>query len=187
MVNIEQFRTSPLNGESFGAVSNVLIKETPYIQMWDLRVDPASATFKKVESIIGFSLPLTVGASNSLSQVTALTLGPDWWLLVGADETLMNQIQTQTTSEFISLVNVSAQRTCIEITGPQAKEVLQHSWEQDLDEVSFPDNACSQGLMARCPVIINKKAKSHYLIYVRSSFADHLFRFLIDAATEYVK
>ncbi|MGA0108068.1 MAG: sarcosine oxidase subunit gamma family protein, partial [Candidatus Nanopelagicales bacterium] len=76
--------------------------------------------------------------------------------------------------------------TCIEVSGFWAKSVLEHAWEQDLDEVTFPVGSCSQGLMARCPTIIHKTAANNYRLYVRSSFAEHLYKFLVDASTEYL-
>jgi sarcosine oxidase, subunit gamma len=186
MVDLTQIRKSPLNSSSFGSATSVLIKEIPFLNTFDLRVEPNSASANKVGQILGFELPQRVGSSVS-SEVIALTLGPDWWLLINPKLEKISQIEQQTLGEFISLVDVSAQRTCIEISGPNAKTVLQHAWEQDLDDKSFQIGDCAQGLMARCPTIIHRVENTHYRLYVRSSFAEHLYKFLTDAATEYVK
>lgn len=185
MANLDQFRISPLDSKQIGNINTVLIREIPFVNMCDLRVDPHSATAKKVAEVIGVSLPDNVGESAQ-SLITCLTLGPDWWLLINTDPLLIEKITESTKGEFISLVDVSAQRTCLELTGPFAKNVLQHAWEGDLDDQGLAINDCSQGLMARCPTIIHRTNKDSYRLYVRSSFAEHLFKFLVDAATEYL-
>lgn len=185
MANLEQLRISPLNSNQIGDIRTVLIKEIAFVDMCDLRVDSNSDTAKKVAEVIGVELPLNVGESAK-SIITCLTLGPDWWLLIDADLLLIEKIAASTEGEFISLVDVSAQRTCLELTGPFAKKVLQHAWEGDLDDRGLAINACSQGLMARCPTIIHRTNKDTYRLYVRSSFAEHLYKFLVDAATEYL-
>lgn len=185
MADLTKLRTSPLNGASFGAVNKVQIKEIPFLKSFDLRVEPGSPGAKLIENNLKIQLPHKVGTTVN-NEFTCLTLGPDWWLLVELSESKAAALQEEVKNEFVSLVDVSSQRTSIEISGPFAKLVLQHAWEQDLDDVSFPIEACSQGLMARCPTIIHRTDTNSYRLYVRSSFAQHLSKFLIDAATEYL-
>ena len=85
-----------------------------------------------------------------------------------------------------SFVDVSGQRTTIELEGPNAQDVLAHLWDQDLREKSFPVGSVSQGLMAKAPVIICHIAPHRYYIIVRSSFAFHLWSALSDAAIEWI-
>lgn len=185
MADLTKFRESPLAGASFGESSKVSIKEIPFLKSFDLRVAPSSEAIKDIEKALRIELPQEVGLTAS-QEISCLALGPDWWLLVEADTSLINNLQQALKDEFVSLVDVSSQRTCIEVSGPWAKSVLQHAWEQDLDEIAFPVGACSQGLMARCPIIIHKTASKTYQLYVRSSFAVHLYKFLVDASTEYL-
>src|SRR5678816_4864656 len=85
-----------------------------------------------------------------------------------------------------SVVDVSGQRTTIELEGPKAREVLAHLWDQDLREKNFPVASVSQGLMAKAPVIVCHVASFRYRVMVRSSFALHLWKSLVDAAEELV-
>jgi sarcosine oxidase subunit gamma len=186
MVNLDKLRTSPLNSIQIGSESTVNIKEIAFLNMWDLRVAPASPAAAKVEKVLAIKLPLKVGETTA-SNISCLALGPDWWLLVGVKLSEIENLIQNTQNEFISLVNVSAQRTCLEVSGPAAKSVLQHAWEGDLDDQGLAVSACTQGLMARCPTIIHRVEKTTYRLYVRSSFAQHLYKFLADAATEYLK
>ena len=86
----------------------------------------------------------------------------------------------------LSVVDVSAQRTAVHISGPRAREVLGHVWEQDLRESHFPVGSCSQGLMAKAPVIVWHCCADCFVILVRASFARHLWSALTDAAVEYL-
>jgi sarcosine oxidase subunit gamma len=85
-----------------------------------------------------------------------------------------------------SAVDVSGQRTTIELEGPHVREVLAHLWDQDLREKSFPIASVSQGLMAKAPVIVFNIAPFRYRVMVRSSFALHLWKALVDAAEEWL-
>ena len=85
-----------------------------------------------------------------------------------------------------SVVDVSGQRTTIELQGPKVRELLAHLWEQDLREKTFPVGSVSQGLMAKAPVIVCHIAESRYRVIVRSSFAVHLWKALADAAEEWL-
>jgi len=87
-------------------------------------------------------------------------------------------------SYHFSVVDVSGQRTTIELEGPKVREVLAHLWDQDLREKSFPIASVSQGLMAKAPVIVCHIAPFRYRVMVRSSFALHLWKALVDAAEE---
>lgn len=178
---------SPLNGAKYGNENSVLLQEVPFTPMWDLRVDPNSAGYAAVNSALGLTLPTKVGdvAKNSDGSVNALTLGPDQWLLTGTNDaaSLLAPVKA---AHHISVVDISAQRTKIEIFGPNAKEVLEHVWEQDLREKNFGIDKCSQGIMFRSPVIMWHCCADCYLIYVRSSFATHLWAALTDATVEYL-
>ena len=117
----------------------------------------------------------------------ALCLAPDWWLIVGFQEAGQKLAPLLLKNQYhFSVVDVSGQRTTIELEGPNVREVLAHLWDQDLREKSFPIASVSQGLMAKAPVIVCHIAPFRYLVMVRSSFALHLWKALVDAAEEWV-
>ncbi len=188
MVKVLAGAKSPLDGAKHGNENSVLLQEVPFTPMWDLRVDPNSAVYAAVNSALGLTLPTKVGdvAKNADGSVNALTLGPDQWMLTGTGdlESLLNSVRE---THHMSLVDVSSQRTKIEIFGPKAKEVLEHVWEQDLRERNFGIDKCSQGIMFRSPVIMWHCCPDCYLIFVRSSFAQHLWAALTDATVEYLQ
>ena len=192
--------TSPIGGAVHGGLDKAIyIAEVPYTPGIDLRVDPASPAFAAVNQVLGLTLNPQVGSvvrknadcivsqgeQPGVNGISALCLGPDWWLLTGTANiaALLKPVQE---AHHISAVDVSAQRTKLEIYGPKVKEVLGHVWEQDLRDSEFPIDACTQGLMAKSPVILWHCCENCYLIFVRSSFAQHLWDVLTDSTVEYL-
>lgn len=184
-------KESPLSGISIGTISKVAVRELPGLHSIDIRVTPGSEAQVAITKALGLDLPSKPGQfkvqSINSREVHTLCLAPDWWLIVGfaeAEEILAKQRLNN--EHHFSAVNVSGQRTTIELEGPDANEVLAHLWEQDLREKSFPVGAVSQGLMVKAPVIVFHVAKLRYRVMVRSSFALHLWKALEDAAAEWM-
>ena len=182
-------KKSPLEGMKMGPAVTVAIRELPGLHTLDLRVAPASETHAAVTEALGMDLPGKPGQMlsklSSGSEAHALCLAPDWWLIVGLQEAeqKLALLLLQNNHHF-SVVDVSGQRTTIELEGPNAREVLAHLWDQDLREKRFPVASVSQGLMAKAPVIVYHIAPFRYRVMVRSSFALHLWKALVDAAEE---
>ena len=198
MVNLEFAKSTLGVAKHGGLYKAVLIQEVPFTPGFDLRVDPDSAAFLEAVAALGLVLPTTVGGvtrSNAAcivgdelpaaGGVSALCLGPDWWYLTGTAniQALLKPVQE---SHHISLVDVSSQRTKIEVYGPNAKDVLTHYWEQDMRDEHFPIDACSQGVLAKAPLIMWHCCENCYLLFPRASFAKHLWTALTDAAVEYL-
>ena len=182
-------KESPLGGTTHGAVATVAIREIPGLPAFDLRVAPGTLSQVAIAEALALNLPVKSGQVGVLdgSDAHALCLAPDWWLIVGFQEVERNlaPLLSQNQHHF-SVVNVSGQRTTIELEGPQVREVLAHLWDQDLREKSFPIASVTQGLMAKAPVIVWHIAQFRYRVMVRSSFALHLWKALVDAAEEWV-
>ena len=185
-------KESPLEGMNMGTIATVAIRELPGLHTIDLRVAPGTSTQAAVAETLGIDLPgkpgqiLWVSGSGG-GEAHALYLAPDWWLIVGfqeAEQTLAPLLLEN--NYHFSLVDVSGQRTTIELEGPKVREVLAQLWEQDLREKSFPIASNSQGLMAKAPVIVWHIAAFRYRVMVRSSFALHLWSALVDAAEEWL-
>ncbi|MEV0353393.1 2Fe-2S iron-sulfur cluster-binding protein [Nonomuraea sp. NPDC050680] len=100
-----------------------------------------------------------------------LRLGPDWWLVTGDAE------------ERPGWVDVSGQRTVLELTGPGALDVLITGCPIDLHPAVFPGHA--QTLLGKAAVLLERfsdpEGEGGYRIYVRSSFTTYLAEWLLDA------
>lgn len=185
-------KESPLQGMNIGTIATVAIRELPGLHTIDLRVSPGTSSQAAVAEALGIVLPKKVGqvGEGSVSggvESYVLCLAPDWWLVVGFQDVEKKLAAMQLKNEYhFSVVDVSGQRTTIELEGPKVREVLAHLWEQDLREKNFPIESVSSGLMAKAPVIVWHIASFRYRVMVRSSFALHLWKALVDAAEEWV-
>ncbi|MFC4115736.1 2Fe-2S iron-sulfur cluster-binding protein [Nonomuraea zeae] len=96
-----------------------------------------------------------------------LRLGPGWWFVAGSHE------------PGPGWVDVSGQRTILELSGPSAGDVLITGCPIDLHPSVFPGHA--QTLLGKTSVLLERRDGDAYRIYVRSSFTRYLAEWLIDA------
>jgi sarcosine oxidase, subunit gamma len=183
-------KKSPLEGMNIGTVATVAIREWPGLHTIDLRVAPGTSALTAISQALGLDLPGKPGqmlarSMSGESEIHVLCLAPDWWLITGFPE-VEQKLAPLNAEHHFSVVDVSGQRTTIELEGPNVRDVLAHLWDQDLREKSFPIGSVSQGLMAKAPVIVCHMAQFRYRVLVRSSFALHLWKALVDAAEEWV-
>ena len=126
------------------------------------------------------SRPDTFVAAPSLD---VLWLGPDEWLLVAQADTagsLSADLNETLAGEHHSLVDVSAARAVVDLTGLGALELLSKGCGLDLHPRSWGPGDCAQTLLARVPVILQQRAEATR-IFVRPSFGDYLVDWLLDA------
>jgi sarcosine oxidase subunit gamma len=189
----EAVRRSPLADyrDRFVALSaatrgDILMREVPFVAQINLRADPKDAgTMQRLASTLGFALPVAPNTTTSQNDRRGLWLGPDEWLIVGLDgqqEALERTLRNGLNGAFGSIVNVSANRTVVEIDGPKARDLLAHGVAMDLDARSFGAGRCAQTLVAKAQVIIERSDESAFYLYVRTSFASYVADWLLDAA-----
>jgi sarcosine oxidase, subunit gamma len=163
------------------------IRELPFVSQINLRANPNDAgLMQQLESALGFALPLVPNTAASREDRRVLWLGPDEWLVVGPDgqqEELEQALRNGLNGG--SIVDVSANRTLLEIRGPKARELLAHGVPIDLDVRSFGPGRCAQTLLAKAQVIIERRGDEvAFHIYIRTSFAGYVAEWLLDAAAE---
>ncbi|HEY4871368.1 MAG TPA: sarcosine oxidase subunit gamma family protein [Candidatus Dormibacteraeota bacterium] len=164
------------------------IRELPFVSQVNLRADPNNADLMhRLAAALGFPLPVVPNDVASREERRALWLGPDEWLVVGPDgqqETLEQALRTGLDGAFGSIVDVSANRTVLEISGVWAREFLARGVPIDLDARSFGPNRCAQTLLGKAQAIIERRVESAFHLYPRTSFAGYVADWLLDAAAE---
>ncbi|WP_311132261.1 2Fe-2S iron-sulfur cluster-binding protein [Nonomuraea gerenzanensis] len=141
----------------------------------DVRAEsPAAAFAARFEAASGDGVRLREVAFEPMWEVrgadpgVGLRLGPSWWLVSG-------NIGTPGPG----WVDVSGQRTILELSGPGAEDVLITGCPLDLHPDVFPGHA--QTLLGKTSVILERRAPDRYRIHVRSSFTRYLAEWLLDA------
>ena len=194
-------RTSPLEGYAARLAElpqGVTIKEVPFLTQLDVRVDPAAPEAAQAARVLGVALPTTANtAVSGADGVEVLWLGPDEWLVVAPpDQTALEPALRDVLGSAGAVVDVSAHRTTIAVSGTLTRDVLARGCSLDLDPRVSPAGTCVQTLLALAGVILVVRETSRGTapardeaievhLLVRSSFARYLADWLVDACREY--
>lgn len=179
----ERMRTAAVTG-----ARGVTLTEWPFLTMVNLRVAPASEAADRMEKILGASLPRECGHTTTSGPHTVLWLGPDEWLVVSQAEAaaVTAELREALGTDPGSVVDVSANRTTLELSGPAAREVLEKGCPLDLHSRAFAAGQAVSATVGPIAVLLwQVDDRPTYRLFPRSSFADYLARWLIDAMGEY--
>jgi sarcosine oxidase subunit gamma len=175
-----------------GSIQDVVeLSETPFLTMAGIRVNPTSDAGQRITALTG-GLPATCGAVTGTPETSVLWLGPEEFLLIAPPQThqTLGGNLIQTLREALGngagqVVDLSANRTTFELTGPRARAVLEKGCSLDLHPREFKPGTALSTEIGNIPVILWKTGDHTYRIFPRASFADFLGRWLLDAMREY--
>ncbi|WP_282958396.1 sarcosine oxidase subunit gamma, partial [Amycolatopsis pretoriensis] len=94
-----------------------------------------------------------------------------------------SDLEAALSRESAAVVDVSAQRNVVRLTGAHAADVLAHGCSIDLE--AAPPGTCVQTLLARTGIVLMVREEG-FTILVRQSFSDYFHAWLADASLEYV-
>lgn len=190
-----QARQSPLHDVAgrLGAASDIperiRLAEVPFLTQLTLRLDPSTPAAHAAAQALGVTLPTAPNTTSANGQVEVLWMGPDEWLIVapdGAAERLRTRLEGALEGDHASVVDVSAQRTVVELAGADARELLLKGCPLDVHPRVFGPGRCAQSTLARAQMLLLARSEEPaYWVFVRSSFAEYLAEWLLDAAAEY--
>jgi sarcosine oxidase subunit gamma len=147
----------------------------PFLAQVDLRVDPAYA------GLAPYPLPIEPNIAVDDGRRAALWLGPDEWLILGppgASAEIVAELETGFAHVDRSVVDVSASRVAIELTGAGRFDLLAHVCPLDLDPRVWATGRCAQTLLGRAQVILQERTETTGIL-VRPSFADYVVDLLL--------
>lgn len=207
LAGIEHLRRSPLAhraAELAAQTGGVALIELPFLSMISLRVDPGSETAGRIEQALDLSLPSAGQVSSVLigeidgvlaGEVrSVLWLGPDEFLVVGPDgdtADLVALLFEAIGDDSGSVVDVSANRSTLVLSGTNARDLLEKGCTLDLHPRAFTAGRCAQTTFARGHLLIwqtgaeDSPSGPVYRLLFRGSFADYFADWLTDAAAEF--
>jgi sarcosine oxidase, subunit gamma len=147
----------------------------------------ASQVSLRVEAGVArtLGLPADPNTWSRLDGREALWLGPDEWLItsdvVEATDITHDLEARVGTDRHRSIVDVSANRVAIELTGPRRIELLEAGCGIDLHPRAWRDGVCAQTLLARVPVLL-QELEDATRVFVRPSFAGYVATWLARVA-----
>ncbi|MEZ0292488.1 MAG: sarcosine oxidase subunit gamma [Solirubrobacteraceae bacterium] len=192
-------RTAPLAGfaDAFAAAASdaVRLVERPFLAQVGVRVfgarsgAPDPAGLSAAEAALGFPLPAEPNTVADAGGTDALWLGPDEWLVVSApgSEAALEAELAEALAGLGSVVDLSANRTAVQVAGPRARDVLAKGCALDLHPRAFGMGRCAQTLLGRAQVVLEQLADEPltYGLLVRNSFAAYVATWLLAAAEEF--
>lgn len=177
--------------------TGVTMREIPYRGLINIRGDVADAAFvAAVEKAVKSAPPIdpnTVAGKPAGARV--MWLGPDEWLVITKPDAADRTVQALTKALKIdglhtSVTDSTHARTCIEVSGPRAREVLQKGCAIDLHPTAFGPGQCAQTVVSKVGVMLTQTALAKdgaptYELYALRSFSTYLWTWLEDAAQEF--
>ncbi|GII56919.1 sarcosine oxidase subunit gamma [Planotetraspora thailandica] len=180
-------RLSPLARFTPVTTDDLRIAEVPFLTQVNLRVDPKSGAAADIGLALGAPLPTGPGTYASATGYDVLWLGPDEWLVVGAQgHDVEGVIRAAAGDAHVGVTDVSAQRTVVAVDGRRSRDLLAHGCALDLHPRVFGPGRCAQTMLARAQVVLTARESDEFRVFVRSSFAGYLAAWLLDAAVEYL-
>ncbi|MBD1538025.1 sarcosine oxidase subunit gamma [Arthrobacter sp. S13_S34] len=175
-----------------GSVRGVVeLSEVAFLTMVGLRVNRDSDAGQRIAAVTG-GLPAACGGVAGSGETSVLWLGPEEFLVVApreAHESLGGGL-LQTLREALGdgagqMVDLSANRTTFELTGPRARAVLEKGCSLDLHPRVLKAGTALSTEVGNIPVVLWKTGEETFRLFPRASFADFLGRWLLDAMREY--
>jgi sarcosine oxidase subunit gamma len=194
LTDISALRRSPLAhletdmlAGAVGGERAVALREIAFTTQIGLRAEPGTTAHAALAAAAGVALPEGPGqVSGSADGVAILWQGPDEFLLVAPDGSpLLAKLVAALGAEPGAVVDLSANRTIVELHGPSAREVLEKGCPADLHPRAFGPGHAIMTTLGKVPLLVWQTAESTFRLLPRASFADYTARWLLDAMQEY--
>lgn len=195
----EALRRGPLDdfaGELQAAGCDALQMRVPgFRSVVNLRGQACDLDFRSaVNAVLNVELPTEANRWHGNDERAAIWLGPDEWLVVGADvasggnaEAMERNIrEARPDDPWLSVVDVSHSYACLLLSGPRSRDLLAKGCPLDLQPRVFGPGDCAQSILARTRVLLRALNNNESIeVWVRNSFARYAARWLEDAAAEF--
>lgn len=171
------------------ANAGVALREQAFLDHLVLR-GGAIVLDEAVREVLGLALPARPNtlALDDGGERSIQWLSPDEWLVIvpaGEAFALERRLRQALGQAHFSIVNVGGGQTLVELSGPQAREVLMKSTTYDVHPQAFPVGKGVSVVFAKASVVLRRPREDVWELVVRRSFADYCFRWLLDAAEEF--
>ena len=169
----------------------VWFSEISVTQFVNLRGDSTHLQFfNGVQRVIGVELPVIPNTVVRSPGLCCHWLGPNEWLITVTrpEVSIMKDLEDSLSGLHVAITDLTGGQSLLEIGGRQSRDVLSAACTLDLHPDVFMQGSCAQTILAQSNVLITPTFASSvgcvFEVLVRRSYADHLIRWLMDAAQE---
>ena len=171
--------------------NDISIKEISPIMKLNLR-GKKREFFTAVGKHLDMILPTEANTSSSSSKLTAIWLSPDEWMVVSneliekntnsydLEESLYNSISK---TNLGAVIDVTDQFVMLELKGSKIYELFSSGSPYNFNDFRKKKGSTTQTLLNNIDVIIQNRGENLVNLFVRRSFSEHLFSWIIDSAS----
>jgi len=181
-------------GASFKGIAGdygVWFNEISVTEFVNLRGDSTHSGFLTgVQRVTGVELPVIPNTVVRSGGLSCHWLGPDEWLMTVNKPavSIIQDLEDSLSGLHIAVTDLTGGQSLLGVGGRQSRDVLSAACTLDLHADAFAQGSCAQTILAHSNVLITPAFQSSgdcvFEVLVRRSYADHLIRWLMDAAHE---
>ena len=169
----------------------VWFNEISVTEFVNLRGDSTHSGFLTgVQRVTGVELPVIPNTVVRSGGLSCHWLGPDEWLMTVNKPavSIIQDLEDSLSGLHIAVTDLTGGPSLLGVGGRQSRDVLSAACTLDLHADAFAQGSCAQTILAHSNVLITPAFQSSgdcvFEVLVRRSYADHLIRWLMDAAHE---
>ena len=118
-----------------------------------------------------------------------LWLGPDEYLLLGADEGSEDAVAAALENALVdvphALVNISHRQFALEVNGLHAAAILSGACPLDLDIAAFPVGMCTRTVLSKADIVLWRTREDTFHVEAWRSFGGYVTGLLSEIAAEF--
>ena len=186
MVEMNLTRRSAFEGlHAIGIEGKLAIMPSAYATRYSFRGDAQAASL--ASKAFGVTLPSALLKAESNGTRTAISLGPDEWLLIAEDgvaESLAHEMTQALGTQFHSLVDISHRNAGFDVSGAAAETVLASGNLLDLHLSTFPVGMATRTIFSKAEIVLWRKSSDTFHVELWRSFVPFVWGLLEEAANE---
>jgi len=166
----------------------VMLRELKLLGHLTLRGSQQNQSFMNgCAEVLGVALPTQPLTSVEKGGVSIRWISPDEWLVVlpGDQAYEVEQGLRAAIEGHFSVVNVSGGQTIVELSGPNARDMLKKCIPLDIHPSQFPVGKVAGTVFAKSTAVVRRSGEESWELVIRRSFADYIWLWLQDAGREY--
>ena len=187
MVDMPVIRRSAFEGlHAIGIDGKLAITPSAYMTRYSFRGDKDAAAL--ASKAFGVTLPIAINKAETNGTRTAISLGPDEWLLIAEDgvaESLAAEIGKALGTHFHSLVDISHRNAGFDVSGAAAETVLASGNPLDLHLSTFPSGMATRTIFSKAEIVLWRKSTDTFHVELWRSFVPFVWGLLEEAASEF--
>ncbi len=163
----------------------VTVSPTAYATRFSFRGDAKAAS--ACSKGFGVMLPNALLKVESDNGRTAISLGPDEWLLLAPDgevDALEAAIEKALDQHHHALVDISHRNTAFTVSGPKAETLLASGCLLDLHLSAFPVGMATRTIYSKADIVLWRTADDTFHVELWRSFVPFVWGLLEEASGE---